>query len=415
MKQAMLITVGVGETVADPISISIQEARPDFVLFLVTEQSKGKTLPQVLAKTGLDEGNYECWDTTNENDVEKCVIDYTEAIQYLLSKGYSPEEVVADFTSGTKVMSAALVAAGLEKEVQSLRYIHGERGEGGRVISGTERSGTLRPKRLMARRDLLRAVELFNTFRFDACLEVLEIVFTRTEVQETNHRAEVLMELARGYRAWDQFDHEQAMERLKGLSKETLLGKWGLKRRVEEHKAFLHPLLQEKYSLQRAVDLWNNSERRAGEGRLDDAVARIYRLLEYIAQIRLYKDYGGLETGDIDIEKLPEHLREAYEPCRSQEGKIELGLVQAYGLLQKLEDPVGKQFMAERCCRSGEVNKVLGMRNDSILAHGFRPVGERGYKRGIGVARRYLDAAFGNWEAQARKAAFPKLDLQVIL
>lgn len=407
MKRAMLVTVGVGPTVSDGIAFSIRQAWPDFVLFLTTVESEVKTLAEVLKKTGLEEGAYECWPTSDENDIERCALDYAKAVRRLIRKGYDRRDIVADFTSGTKAMSAGLVAAGLEADIEMLSYVYGER-DAGRVVSGTERLMALSPTRLMSRRDFRKAVELFNDLRYDACLEVLEDVSGRTDLPELQAHAGLLRGLAEAYRAWDRFDYGLAMERLDGLTGNSLLPPWGLKRLLERHKVFLYRVMDERFLLERAVDLWNSAERRAGEGRFDDAVARLYRLLEYVAQVQLYQEYGGLETGKLEVEKLPERLQESYGRHRGRVGQVELGLVEAYALLRDLGDQVGKQFM-EDFEGSGEAKAVLGLRNNSVLAHGFGPVNREGFDRAAGLVRRYLDGAFKGWEKMAKDAVFPRL------
>lgn len=410
MKSAMLVTVGVGPTVADGIAFAIRSAHPNFVLFLVTAESESKTLPEVVSKAGIAEGEYACRRILGENDVERCALDCAEAIRHLVRREYAPEEIVADFTSGTKAMSAGLVAAGLEQEVGQLSYVHGERGESGRVVSGTERSERLKPNRLMARRDLRRAIDLFNTLRYDTCIDVLQGATRRTALPQIREQAGALKRLSEAYRAWDRFDHKTALDILVGLTGEPNLAEWGLKKQVERHKAFLYRLLKEKYTQDRAVDLWNNAERRAGEGRFDDATARLYRLLEYIAQVKLCREHRGLETGNLDVNNLPEGLREAYGKPSGRSGRVELGLVEAYGLLRDLEDPVGGRFMEDFEASDGPKG-VLGLRNNSILAHGFGPVGEPGYGRACALVRRYLDVAFEGWGKKATEAEFPNLKI----
>ena len=59
MNLAMLVTVGVGSTVSDAIAFAIRDKRPDFVVFLTTEQSD-ETMSAVLAKLALSPEDYTC-------------------------------------------------------------------------------------------------------------------------------------------------------------------------------------------------------------------------------------------------------------------------------------------------------------------------------------------------------------------
>ena len=85
------------------------------------------------------------------------------------------------------------------------------------------------------------------------------------------------------------------MSELDGLKGNVHLSEWGLKRRLERHKGSFISVKNSDYGVERATDLWNSAERRKAEGRFD-AVARLYRLIEYIAQVRLFRDHNGLKT-----------------------------------------------------------------------------------------------------------------------
>lgn len=418
MKKAMVISMGTGNTVEDGISFSIRRERPDYIVFLVTRESCEKTLPRVLEATGWPEEQCECVCTTNENDVEKCVANYTRAIAQLRQKGYQLDEIVCDFTSGTKVMSSALVVAGLEQEVGSLAYVYGERGENGRVKSGTERMMSLEPRMLLARKNLSRAVGLFNEGRFNTCIRILEEMGPVNQASDSLAEAVSLVRcLAQAYQAWDCFAHEAASDGLVALSKKSnLLPSWGLKKKVETHKQILFQLLRGDYNEPRLVDLWNNIERRAEEGRFDDAVARVYRLLEYAAQMRLYTAHDGLLSGDVDTGKLPDSMKEDIEQKRNpRSGKVQLELVAAFELLEELGDDVGTGFREMWARKENSIQSVLGLRNNSILAHGFSPVGEEGYQKARTVVAEFLGRLLPDWEKAANQARFPLLPGEIIL
>jgi CRISPR-associated protein (TIGR02710 family) len=144
-------------------------------------------------------------------------------------------------------------------------------------------------------------------------------------------------------------------------------------------------------------DLLANAERCAHRGRYDDAVARLYRATELLAQIRLRRVYD-IQTGDVwldspAIAECPAAL-ELLEKARAQavplsEGsrgadtrdrQVKIGLWQAYSLLGALGDPLGEHFLAD----SRHLKGFLEMRHRSILAHGLDPV-TRGQWEDLGV------------------------------
>lgn len=414
MKLAMLVTVGVGSTVSDGIAFAIRDRRPDFVIFLTTLQSEEITIPNLLETLNLAPEAFQCRRVDDENDVEKCTLDFIAAIQNLKNRGFGSEDIVADYTSGTKAMSAGLVAAGLEAAIGGLSYIAGERAEG-RVVSGTERAISLAPNRLRIRRIVEQAVTEFNEVRFDTCLDMLDQIKKLISLPRIWQAVDTLRTLALGYRAWDQFDYKSALLKLDELTGNAYLPEWGLKSRLERHKGFLYRVNNSDYGGERATDLWNSEERRKAEGRFDDAVARLYRLIEYIAQVRLFCDHNGLKTSDLDINLLPESLRASYKEKVGRSGKIELGLYESYALLKVLDNDLGHLFIA-KYDETDELKKVLGLRNQSILAHGFGPLSQNGCETAQASVRSLMDQAFPNWEDIARESAYPQLNAsQVIL
>ncbi len=407
MNLAMLVTVGVGSTVSDAIVFAIRDKRPDFVVFLTTEQSD-ETMAAVLEKLALSPEDYTCRRVSDADDVEKCTLDFMDAVRDLKTRGFDAQDLVADFTSGTKAMSAALVAAGVEESIGKLSYIIGERGEGGIVISGTERAYPLVPNKLTIRRLTKQAIARFNANQFDPCLEMIDQIEGLTRLPKVSQAMATLKTLVLGYRSWDRFDYPSALSHLKSLKGNALLSEWGLKSELEKHKAFLYRVSQSEYGVERAVDLWNSAEKRGAEGRFDDAIARLYRLMEYIAQVQLFDHHKGLKTSDLDVQLLPESLRPQYRQKAGRSEKIELPLYDSYALLKDLDDDLGHLF-ADEYGGKGDYKKVLGLRNQSILAHGFGPVSQNGCETAQECVRQLMDRAFQGWEQKAKEATFPQL------
>ena len=75
-------------------------------------------------------------------------------------------------------------------------------------------------------------------------------------------------------------------------------------------------------------DLWLNAERRAAQGRFDDAIARWYRLMEWTAQWQL-KTKLDADTADFPPDLLPEDA----DATPGRDGKIKIGLWQAWQVL----------------------------------------------------------------------------------
>ena len=124
----------------------------------------------------------------------------------------------------------------------------------------------------------------------------------------------------------------------------------------------------------KVTDLIANSERRFAQGRYDDGIARLYRALEWLAQIRLRTKYG-IDSNDVNLELVPEQLREQFHPRGSQAGKVRIDLVKDYRLLAALGDELGDWWQANERQLIGN----LEVRNHSILAHGEKPITDQEY------------------------------------
>ena len=137
-------------------------------------------------------------------------------------------------------------------------------------------------------------------------------------------------------------------------------------------------------------DLLLNAQRRAYQKRYDDAVGRLYRALELLAQIRLKQEYA-VDTGDIDPMKLPEELRDRYAAERNpRNGKIQLALWKSYTLLSELPDEaLGQHFAAEQ----KHLLSALEVRNHSLFAHGFKPINALDYQNSGSVIQSFIAIA----------------------
>ncbi len=118
------------------------------------------------------------------------------------------------------------------------------------------------------------------------------------------------------------------------------------------------------------IDLLADAKRRRDEGRIDDAVARLYRAIEAIGQVALKEDHGVESTEKVPLDKVPESLRATWA-ARAKKFTVALGLQDDYALLQALGHPLGQKFQGAGL--SGK-ESLLVRRNQSILAQGFTTV-----------------------------------------
>jgi len=402
MSKAMVISLGTGKNVENGIAKSIDAHNPDFIIFVASEQSKDTVL-RVERVLGRKLENYELVMLEDENDIEECYSKSREAVSLLKSKGYSANQISIDFTSGTKAMSAGVCLTAMSIE-SDLIYVAGKRDpETGRVITGTERVITFTPSEIIADSKKKLAIEMFNRYQFDACLEIIKDM--KAQIHDEGIIRDFLMieKLALAYSAWDKFNHAEAMKHLKE-AEDAMLRKWGIKANVGRNKELLYRVINcEKYCPEHVADLLQNARRRAKEGKVDDAIARLYRTIELIAQYQLFSRYG-IDTSDVDVEKLPENLQEKYERQRNKEGKIALALRGSYELLEEMGDELGRAFR-----ESNELLKILNARNHSILAHGIKSLDKECFEKLFEITHTFASSIIKNVEELESKAYFPIL------
>ncbi len=207
-------------------------------------------------------------------------------------------------------------------------------------------------------------------------------------------RVRSLIEICRGLDAWDRFDHRQAWDYLSQHMRHPEIRSLGLflkrvmgSRQIMD-EGFDPPETMKEHGYEIVQDLCLNAERRAHQQRYDDAVGRLYRALELMAQIRLKLEYK-IKTGDVDLQLVLEHLRSFCEQRRDpDQGRIELALRDSYEVLAQWgEDPLGALYQEYR----KQLNDILRIRNYSLFAHGFEPISQESYERFSQILRSFLD------------------------
>ena len=136
----------------------------------------------------------------------------------------------------------------------------------------------------------------------------------------------------------------------------------------------------DKREVARLFDLWLNAERRAVQGRFDDAAARWYRLMEWTAQWLLGKILGISSTAKFPRKELPEGFVVA-----GTDEEIPVDSWKAWQVVKGRfdRDARGVEDSAREFIdgKESEFRDLLQKRNHSILAHGFEPVDQADWKR----------------------------------
>ena len=284
-----------------------------------------------------------------------------------LADRFPGARLVADYSGGTKTMTAALVCAALERDDTELQLVAGARADLVRVRDGTEQAMAASVARLRLDRAMAPYLAAWRRFAYHEAADGLDRIRI-TAGADDRARLGLARALSRALARWDDFDHAGALELV-----ETYAG------RVAPHYPAMLPALRllssERKQREPALlfDLWWNAERRAAQGRYDDAIARWYRLMEWTAQWQIRTRLGA-DTADFPRELLPPDA--AATPDRS--GKLRVGLWTAWQVMGcRLSGPA-----QELAIRHGpELRDLLDLRNHSILAHGFHPIGAGDWHR----------------------------------
>lgn len=393
MKKSLVITVGTGvgkatNSLASGIAYSIKTHHPDKVIFVVTEGSERDTLPKVVKKAKLEECDIRR--IRNMDDIEAIYADVKNVLSDLAREGFSPEDMVVDYTSGTKAMSAGAAMAAIDFGVEVLSYVAGKR-EGGIVVPGTEKPVLIRPYKVVIESQLKTLVQLFNVYQFDACLRILQQLREKTSESEIQERLQHYEKICKAYSAWDKFNHVEAFGALREIED------------YSQNKEFLGKLLNEKEKEPfRIADLLNNSRRRSEEGKYDDAVARLYRTVELIAQYRLRVKFR-IDSSNVELDKIHLYLQDKYEKMRDEKGKIRLGLIKNYELLKDMDDELGRRFSENK-----KLQGLLNKRNESILAHGLSSVSKEIYEGLYPIVLDFAETTVPEIGGLMEKSKFPK-------
>ncbi|MBT9138186.1 MAG: hypothetical protein DDT31_00736 [Syntrophomonadaceae bacterium] len=406
MKQAMIVTVGTGigdteegvKSLARGITKSIENSNPGYVVFLVTKESKDVTLPEIKAQYPEMPSN-ESVLIGDMNDVN-CVYELiAKKICELKKDGY---RVVVDFTSGTKAMSAGAVLAAT-KEFVDISYVSGKR-INGKVVSGREKVLKYSPVSGMMGIQEMILGELFNTYQFDSCIEILGKLKKMSEDPDIVEKLDRYKQIANGYSSWDKFNHKEALDILRTFDNSLV--------NIDKNRAFLLEMGRKEFKDYGFLicDLLNNARRRIDEGKYDDAVARLYRLVELMAQYKLSEK--KIDTSDVDTWQLQTmgmgqasvQKWQKWVELRSADGKITISLKKSYELLADLDDKLGKRFSDDR-----KLKDMLAKRNFSILAHGLSSIKKEDAERMLEKVGEYAREVVDNMDDMTEKSKFPKL------
>lgn len=405
---------------ARSLALALEHHHPDFALFLATPESR--TQAEAAARAHFPEPSFVIDEFPEPADVEKLCLHYEDTIRRVLleERGFRAEEVYADYTRGTKAMSAALDYVAISLGLAGISYIEGQRDAHGRVVSGTERFLSFQPQELLFRRSWRALVELFNAGHFASVLRQVARLLPGTVREEHRARLTLVSRLATACQAWESLHYETAGQGFQHTLREhaELTRRLGLEGQVRRACGTVSRIWNKRclgtdcgcgllLDERTGVDLLAHADRRAAEHQYDVAVALLYRLMEYLAQLGLHR--RGLRSDGVQVDRLPEALRAKWESRMDSEGRLKVGLVHGFEMLGDLGDPVGRRFLDLYLAARSPLKPYLEARNRSPLAHGFQPVGPEAFKKLREVVTcSFLTEFVADWEARLGEHELPR-------
>lgn len=373
-----------------PIVSAIQELQPDYVMFVCTgrdpatgrpgsdTQITGKgncikarreddkpSLPAIPLQCGLEPGQYTLVITVSD-DLDQIYLDCMQAIEKTL-QDFPEARIYADYTGGTKSMSAGLVLAVLENPGIELQLVTGSRADLVKVRDGSQSSALANIEQIRFQRMLAPYRQCWGRYAYSEALSGSREI-PMPGPQQLRAQLTRFRELSRAYSEWDNFNHQTALNILQhyapvlpGAMKPYI----GMVMRLNDNDP-------KKRDAARLYDLYLNALRRARQGRYDDAVARLYRLVEWTAQWLLLHQCG-IDTSDVSEVDIPADM----QLTQNREGRWQAGLFLAWQLVRVKTAGAASEFIKTD---GNQLQNHIKTRNLSILAHGFSPVDERNWQ-----------------------------------
>lgn len=423
MKKYLILTVGGS---CEPLVSSIRTIKPNSVYFLCsadTDKSRGsytvvdakgkpcenKNVNQteqqklnIREQTGDIEYDYEKIIIEHYDDLNECFSVCYELIKKLNSE--KDVEIIADYTGGTKSMTAGLAVAACNFPSVKLNFMAGARVDLKNVVPGTQSIRISNPVKPFIEKTLENVNVHLSKYHYISAIDLLEQVLAIPNLDGKIYEdISNLKSKLKAFSLWDIFQHDQAYNLLNVFRKDFVKHILFLENVIKSAEVLLNKTYgsDQKFSgYEVLLDLISNAERRAEQQRYDDAVARMYRSLELFLQIYLLKNYG-IDTGNVNLNRTPSAFQERKANCKY---KIQIGLREAYELILMFEnDPLRNIFQEY----DRKIMDALQQRNYSILAHGFKPLDQNNYEN-VKILFKFLHICLNKIGVKRDFPGFPK-------
>ena len=379
--RALILPVGI---TPDPVIFTIEQIRPEFLGLIGTRASEA-TLEKLFE--AIPFAPHRVKHVTVEDSPERIgdLVQHVYDLYHWLrfEKQLDARQIAIDPTPGRKWMSAGatMVAShlGLPMFYVDVRFVDGKADPSSmrlvRLGNAYDQTGFLLAD---------RGRTFFNKTHFAAAADAFDQI-QPSRAQEADYFQGMGM-LARTLHRWDLFEHyqtpllpdfEKALDHLRRHARSVTVGA-DFHRFIEQvdqlARAIDEVSRSSRPSLLAVADLVQNADRKIAQGHYDDAVARLYRAFEAIAQYFLIHDFQ-IDPSAPRWDQKPEEVRAAAQrACGTLPGKI--ANVHGWSILRELEHPAAGHVFVRTRGNKWQL-KLMGLledRNQSILAHGWKPI-----------------------------------------
>lgn len=435
------LVLSCGGTV-EPLVESIKEYKPYLVYFLHSEQSFYQAM-YILSIFNFDL-IYNCKLVKNYQNLDEVFLKSREIISELKEKDY---DIRVDFTGGTKTMSAGLVLSSIGQGCKH-SYI------GSKDLNGRDKSGlgvVLDGHELITEQEdpygsyaileFERGKLFFDNYQFKAAKINFEDAKDKSKSENLKKLADVYLGIVNLYDLWDKFDIKKSKNvmlntalnaLLKNIKKDEnifdnflkeyphFIGQMEINSKFLERKISDKKLINSENINYYLPDLLNNAQRRIDEGKYDDAIARLYRSIELIAQIELTRlgfiDEKILSTGKVfkikksAITNLPydspiKSKVMSWHEFKKESSVFKVGLYRNYILLNGLDVDFAKKYL-----KDDNIQNKINLRNESILAHGLKRIKDKKAEELMDQVLIYARYICPNVDELMQQAKFPKFN-----
>ena len=409
-KKALILTTG---GTAEPLIEAIKKLNPDYISFVHSEDTE---------KIALDVSNsFSHKYLSNEmefhniDDPQEMHLVYDKVKEIIYDLKNKDFDIYLDFTGGTKSMVAGAIFATIGNNIEysyiGSDSIFGRDKDGvGIVKTGHENFKPQEdPFELYAIEEIKNSKQFFNLHQFQAAIENLKIA--KSKIQDNNINDEVKF-------------YPQIVEDLKKFNP-------GFIEQIKDNILFLNKKYSPDLSIEDKIiyylpDLLNNAKRRIDEGKYDDAVGRLYRANELIAQISIMKvgilDHDFLEKKIFKINKnqLMDILdidgpavdfikiNNSYAFNNQKSHTVKLASNSSFQLLEKIESELNLSSNIGSEYEKRRIQYQINTRNTSILAHGLNPISPKTANKLFDLILDFSKCLMPNIEEEMELAKFPK-------